>query len=228
MTEQEWLGCADPRELLRFFEGKTSDRKFMLFAVACCRSIWEMLTDERSREAIHVAERYADNLADEREIANAAKLAWEAIQASQHPLTPWAARSAWAMVAHVGAAPLLARETADSVSSAVCSAVRPRKQERFREARKSRLNLQRTAELSFIRDVFGNPFRPVTAKPAWFTSTVISLATAVYDERGFDRMPILADALEDAGCDNADILNHCRQPGEHVRGCWLVDLILSK
>ncbi|MBL8798934.1 MAG: hypothetical protein JNM56_33930 [Planctomycetia bacterium] len=79
-----------------------------------------------------------------------------------------------------------------------------------------------------LRDIFGNPFHPVTINPAWRTLTVISLAQAIYDERAFDRLPILADALEDAGCDSADILNHCRQPGEHVRGCWCVDLILSK
>ncbi|MBL8795193.1 MAG: hypothetical protein JNM56_14910 [Planctomycetia bacterium] len=79
-----------------------------------------------------------------------------------------------------------------------------------------------------FRDLFGNPFRPVTVNPAWLTSAVVSLAQAIYDERAFDRLPILADALEDAGCDHADILNHCRQPGEHVRGCWVVDLLLAK
>jgi hypothetical protein len=79
-----------------------------------------------------------------------------------------------------------------------------------------------------LRDVFGNPFRPVTVNPTWQTATVVSLAQAIYDERAFDRMPILADALEDAGCTNADVLNHCRQPGEHVRGCWVVDLLLGK
>jgi len=54
------------------------------------------------------------------------------------------------------------------------------------------------------------------------------IAQAIYDERDFDRLPILADALEDAGCDNTDLLNHCRQPGDHVRGCWAVDLVLGK
>ncbi|SRR5579871_339609 len=64
--------------------------------------------------------------------------------------------------------------------------------------------------------------------PAWQSSNVVSLAQAIYDERAFNRMPILADALEDAGCTNADVLNHCRKPGEHVRGCWVVDLLLGK
>jgi hypothetical protein len=79
-----------------------------------------------------------------------------------------------------------------------------------------------------LRDIFGNPFRPVTVNSAWLTATVVSLAQAIYDERAYDRLPILADALEDAGCDNAEILNHCRQPGEHVRGCFVVDLLLGK
>ncbi|OAI51375.1 hypothetical protein AYO44_00775 [Planctomycetaceae bacterium SCGC AG-212-F19] len=79
-----------------------------------------------------------------------------------------------------------------------------------------------------LRDVFGNPFNHVTVDPAWRTANVTGLAEAIYTERAFDRMPILADALEDAGCTTPDVLNHCRQPGEHVRGCWVVDLVLGK
>jgi hypothetical protein len=79
-----------------------------------------------------------------------------------------------------------------------------------------------------LRDIFGNPFRPVTLNPSWRTPTVKQLAEAIYKERAFERMPILADALEDAGCDNADILSHCRGGGEHVRGCWVVDLVLGR
>jgi hypothetical protein len=78
------------------------------------------------------------------------------------------------------------------------------------------------------RDIFGNPFRSVTVNATWFTTNVLALAQAIYDDRAFDRMPILGDALEDAGCDNADILKHCREPAEHVRGCWVVDLVLGK
>jgi hypothetical protein len=80
----------------------------------------------------------------------------------------------------------------------------------------------------FARDIFGNPFRPVTFNPVWRTYTVLALANGIYTERAFDRMPMLADALEEAGCENVDILLHCREPGEHVRGCWVVDLVLGK
>src|SRR6185369_15625565 len=86
----------------------------------------------------------------------------------------------------------------------------------------------RASQATLLKDIFGNPFRPVAVDPAWLTSTVVALAEGIYADRAFDRMPSLADALEDAGCDNADILNHCRQPGEHVRGCWVVDLVLGK
>jgi hypothetical protein len=87
---------------------------------------------------------------------------------------------------------------------------------------------ERAQHCALLRDIFGNPFRPTALNRAWQTSTVVALAQAIYTDRAFDRLPILADALEDAGCDNADILNHCRQGGEHVRGCWVVDLILEK
>jgi hypothetical protein len=80
----------------------------------------------------------------------------------------------------------------------------------------------------FLHDISGNPFRPVTLDPTWLTPKVKTLAQAIYDDRAFERMPVLADALEEAGCTNADILDHCRKPGEHVRGCWVVDLALGK
>ena len=79
-----------------------------------------------------------------------------------------------------------------------------------------------------LRDIFGNPFRPVVADPAWLTPTAVAIATAIYADRAFDRMPILADALEEAGCVNADLLLHCCGAGPHVRGYWIVDLLLGK
>ena len=75
--------------------------------------------------------------------------------------------------------------------------------------------------------MFGNPFRPVTFAPKWRTDTAIALAQTMYDARDFAALPILADALQDAGCDDSDILDHCRGPGPHVRGCWVVDVVLG-
>jgi hypothetical protein len=79
------------------------------------------------------------------------------------------------------------------------------------------------------RDIFGNPFRPVAFAPAWRTTTTIALAAAMYESRDFAAMPVLADALEEAGCDSPEVLAHCRDAaGVHVRGCWVVDLVLGK
>jgi hypothetical protein len=86
-------------------------------------------------------------------------------------------------------------------------------------------------QCSILRDIFGNPFRPVAVAPAWLTwnnATVPAIARHVYEDRAFHDLPILADALEDAGCTDADLLAHCRGPGPHVRGCWAVDLLLGK
>ncbi|AMV28399.1 hypothetical protein VT84_28605 [Gemmata sp. SH-PL17] len=93
----------------------------------------------------------------------------------------------------------------------------------------SALRTEQTNQVSLIRDIFGNPFRPVIFSPSWRTSDAIALASQMYESRDFNAMPILADALQDAGCDNADILNHCRDTSlTHVRGCWVVDLVLDK
>ena len=89
--------------------------------------------------------------------------------------------------------------------------------------------------MPLVRDIFGNPFRPVTLDLAWLTPTVLTLATSAYEERILpsgeldpDRLAVLSDALEEAGCNDADILNHLRSPGPHVRGCWVVDGLLGK
>ena len=87
---------------------------------------------------------------------------------------------------------------------------------------------EREQQVVLLRDIFGNPFRPATLDPSWLTSTVTALAAQMYDSRDFSAMPILADALQDAGCTNDDILDHCRGDGPHVRGCWVFDLVLGK
>src|SRR5262249_25054531 len=82
---------------------------------------------------------------------------------------------------------------------------------------------------SIIRDVFGNPLRPIEFSPEWPTDTATALARAMYEVQDFSAMPTLADALQDAGGDNDDILSHCRDANQvHVRGCWVVDLVLGK
>jgi hypothetical protein len=97
--------------------------------------------------------------------------------------------------------------------------------------RQERATEERAAQCRLLRDIFGNPFQPVTIDSLWLgrnDQMVVKVANANYNDRAFDRLPILADALEEAGCNNADILTHLREPGAHVRGCWVVDLLTGR
>jgi hypothetical protein len=87
---------------------------------------------------------------------------------------------------------------------------------------------EQAQQLALVREVFGNPFRPVAFAPAWRSEAVLALARGIYVEPAFDRLPILSDALQDVGCEDMQLLVHCRGPGPHVRGCWVVDLVLGK
>ena len=87
---------------------------------------------------------------------------------------------------------------------------------------------EKKEQADLLREIAGNPFRPHSVDPRWLTSTAVALAQTIYDQRAFDRLPILADALEEAGCDGPELLAHCRGDGPHVRGCWAVDLVLGK
>jgi hypothetical protein len=217
MTEAEWLGCVDPKPMLEFLQGKVSDRKLRLFAVACCRRIWSLLADKRSRMAVEVGEKVADGMAtDEEEFAayeaacNAKDDAW----CGAYENVDFPAVAASYVVCSDPSPALVAGLTASAGDD-------PRGRAPGETAFQCRL----------LRDINSNPFRPITIDPAWLAwndGTVQKIAQAIYDERAFDRMPILADALEEAGCPNQDILTHCRSGGEHVRGCWVVDLLLGK
>ncbi len=83
-------------------------------------------------------------------------------------------------------------------------------------------------QVAFLRDIFGDPYNPVTFDTCLRTEAAVGLARGVYESQDFAPMPVLADALEDAGCADPDILAHCRGPGPHARGCWVVDLVLGK
>lgn len=96
------------------------------------------------------------------------------------------------------------------------------------EINRAAWHAERGFQCRLVRDIFGNPFRSVMCSPEWLTSTVVAMAAQMYESRDFSALPILADALQDAGCEAADILNHCRGEGPHVRGCWVVDLVLGK
>ena len=217
MTESDWFACTDPQKMLDFLRGKTSPRKLRLFAVACCRRIWPLLTDERSRKAVEIAELFADGLENRERLIQARDQAREAKQfVGPGQVVAWrvagAAQDATTDTGRSAALNCMA-ETSRAISVRDTNQCDP-------------AELQQQS--SVLRCILGNPIHSVALDPAWVTSTVRHLAEAIYETNDFTRLPILANALEDAGCPDAEILSHCRGPGTHVRGCWVVDLLLDK
>jgi hypothetical protein len=213
ITEADWLASTDPQRMLGYLRGRASDRKLRLFTVACCRRIWHRLEDERSREAVLVAERFADGLATERERSSAADRALMAVDVNaprNHPDAVWGL----AVEAERCAAYADPREVESQVRNGR-SCFSPKS---------SILN----AHCDLLRDIFGNQFHSRTIHPGWRSQRVLELARVIYTERSFDKMPLLCDALEQAGCSDPATLAHCREPRLHVRGCWVVDVLLGK
>jgi len=215
MTEAEWRATGDPKALLAAVPGRASPRKLRLLVCACCRRAWDLLTDERSRRAVGVAEALADGAAGPDELAAAKTGAAAAYRLARRRTGPRAHR-------HSLAAPLAAQAVAGR------AAFDPYETELLRGAQDRKEKVERTARAHLVREVFGNPFRPPAFSPAWRTDTAVAVARQMYEARDFSAMPILADALQDAGCDRAEVLDHCRGPGPHAHGCWVVDLVLGK
>lgn len=244
MTEAEWDACADPGPMLEFLRGKASNRKLRLFTVACCRRVWNLMEDERSRRAIQAAEEFADGVLGQAEQQSMRRQALDAASAdgshaewaAQRLLTRYVADcfAAHDSVHPRGVPQAVVHAVGRRASAGVYYADRNNEDaaaliERARAAKTAAEAAESNQQCPLLRCIFGSlPFRPITIDPCGLTSPVTQLATAIYEERAFDRMPILGDALEDAGCTNASILEHCRSGGEHVRGCWVVDLVLGK
>jgi hypothetical protein len=230
MTEQEWLACDDTRKMLGLVRGEDRKclpaRRHRLFGVACCRRIWSLLIDARSRNAVEVAERYADGVAtvDQLHTAwNETPGAEEAIDFAVSGCSP-SFRDRRARLEALGHAAEASAESCYLDALAECVA-----QEALAAAKAAGIPGEPVAFAALVRDIFGNPFRSIAFDPAWRTDTAVTLARQMYESREFGAMPILADALQDAGCDNPNILNHCRDASAtHVRGCWVVDLVLGK
>ncbi len=208
MTEAEWLSATDPTPMLSMLKRRLSHRQIRLLACGLCETYRSYLTDERSLQAIETAYRVADGTDHDGERQRSFVAA--------HSAANWTYESD--MAAEVAAFTCGERE---QVSEAIWRAIRACAFDIYQHPQ--------TASCLLLRDIFGNPFRPVAVDPTWLTSDVAALATGIYADRAFDQMPILADALQDAGCDNDDVLNHCRDPKQvHVRGCWVVDLVLGR
>src|SRR5262245_50962282 len=186
--------------------GRVSGRKLRLFAVACCRRVDYLLWDERLRWAVNVAERFAEGLARGDERTDAMKAAWAA----------WAART---MPAGAAARDALGNDPAGAAREAAQHAA---------WAVPARANELR-GQADLLRDLVGPlPFRPVAIGQGLRTAEVLALAASIYDDRSWNDMPVLGDALQEAGCTDAEVQAHCHGPVFHARGCWLVDLLLNK
>jgi hypothetical protein len=232
MTESEWLVCTDPTPMLEFLPGKASDRKLRLFAVESVRLVSNWLVHPNSRAAVEVSERVAEGISSRDMLAPIYRAAWEVL-----PLEPYsdlhvtAARAAGRTVQDQAyEAAILTKNEVVELCAEMEEAKVTSENEKYRVYWIGKAQGE-TLLASCLRDVCGNPFRPRSIEPCWLAwgdGTVVKLAKAIYDDRAFGRLPVLADTLEDAGCRDADILGHCRGPGPHVRGCWVVDLLTGR
>lgn len=253
MTEAEWVSSTSPEAMLEFLRrsGWLSERKLRLFACACARRGWPLLADERSRDAVQVAERYADGRASEaeRKATSAAvpcrygnpddvtdpenigafgteAAACTAFGADDYPPVP-----TYAVTCAIAAARAAA-------NAAACAASSPLRTERTTaEGVADRVyRAEQKVGAALVRDIFGNPFRPPPAlPPSLLTTDIIALARSIYQERKLPegtldpgRLAALAAALEAAGCPDASLLAHLRGPGPHHRGCAALDVVLGR
>jgi hypothetical protein len=227
MTEEEYLECVDPDRMLAYLEGIASTRKLCLLSAACCRRAWHLLETDHLRQAVEALERFADGAIDEE--------AFRAFGSTTHPLMNYREEI-------FSGQP---RTDVMCASYAVNAVTRPLPGYGYRKGLDLLAysagpcnDVERAAQINLIREVFGNPFRPAAVHSTclrWAGDIILNLARVAYDERSLPtgaldgvRLQILADALEEAGCADANILTHLRSPGPHVRGCWALDCLLDK
>ena len=221
MTEAEWLaGTQLHMHALHLFVGrKGSERKLRLFACACVRRAQHLFIDPRSLEAVEAAERYAEGLVDRgalKEVRQRARQVYKLVPKGAQ-LERQAARAA-----------ARAAEIAAMMDKGNCFPAAGNAAHALTLAGERSTPEEENIQLALLRDILGNPFRSVALLPAWRTPDVCQLAQGIYQEQTFERLPILADALEEAGCTDAQILAHLRGGGTHVRGCWPLDLLLGR
>jgi len=247
VTEREWLDAVDPESMLHFLQCSASERKLRLFACAACRHIWNMLTDEE-RCVVEIVERHADGLAKSEELQKAAqemirKELWEwganycvTGVRSLAATTTSAYHTAWATAAEVVAA---SGYTVRAARAAQVGYNRPaglfpigaaQLTAACKTAEKQACQAERIAQCALLRDIFHGACPPAHFSSHWWTwedGTVTKIARSIYDEGRWGEVQVLADALEEAGCDDQQILGHLRGPGPHVKGCWVVDGLLG-
>jgi hypothetical protein len=241
MTEQEWLADTDPQPKIVFLNDRdASVRKFRLFSCACARRVWDLMAGDHPRDVVVATERFADGLLTEvnlRVVAQAFRDTYPPRMTPDYPVPPSyvagmvAYYTAWTNSVSFPEGLHLNEHGTESVC-AWARFARVLHETGLWEWEYPHDHPTASAEAGYqcrlLRCIFGNPIRSVAYDPTWRTAAVFGLAEAIYADRAFDRLPILADALEDAGCDDRDMLAHCRTDPDHARGCWVVDLILGK
>jgi hypothetical protein len=219
VTESDWATCADPQKMLAFLRDRgPSERKLRLFAVACCRRVEHLLSSRHCRKALTTAERYADGEVSGEKLGfawadarRASQSAFRAAESSSTGSAMWAVSEA----CQVESGRLLVAADVAARYAAYANDLPQRATAQSEQA-------------DLLRDIFGHVFGRTPFAPSWRTETAVALARQMYESRDFLLMPILGDALADAGCPDGEVLEHCRGPGPHSRGCWVADLILGK
>jgi hypothetical protein len=212
MTEAEWLAAANPEPLLEFLQAGATARKLRLFAAAAFDRLKDLLPHTKQHGGIRILEKMAEGKSYLRARRGARKyvlMDWRGNAPTGDPLID--------DPDHVALMLYRAIVSTNAAGHAETASRSIRESER-----------RRAEQCELLRDIFGNPFRPVAFDPRWRSADAVGLARGIYDERAFERLPLLTDALMDAGCADDQVLSHCRSEGPHVRGCWVVDLILSK
>jgi hypothetical protein len=241
MDETRWFAASSPLHLLahlrslRTARTKIGRRKLRLFACACCRRLWPGLR-ESQKKLIEQAERLADGLCDRQAVMLALNEAYPFNLSSgartvfSFVLGLFGARTPSPPAERTPPEPRVLRELLWRLTHneiwTVVGAWRLAGGFELLSLRQTPVHEERLVQADLVRCLFGNPFRPLNFDPAWRTTTAVGLARGIYDENAFDRLPILADALEDAGCDDAEALKHCRVEVVHARGCHVVDALL--
>jgi hypothetical protein len=231
MTEEQWQQeTRHPQWMVwslrksRFTRTKAGRRKLRLYASGCCRLVWDLLTDPSSRQAVEVAERFAEGQASKEDLAvshaNAREINWGALTADAPGVRE---RTAASLALDAGYASALDAAFGMTVYEVALAG--------YGIGQRDGNHIL----CDVLRCVIGNPFRLPTLHPNGRTPTITSLAEMAYRERSLPsgeldltRLGILADALEDVGCPDTALLDHLRSPGPHICGCWPLDLILGK
>jgi hypothetical protein len=230
MTEQEGNSCTDSQRMLEFLRGKVSERKLRLILVGCCRRLWGPNNDKAISATLAIVDQLAEAGGLQSMSGYVRIPAGEAILncGASDPLGPlslWDENGLSKQVSSLAIPGLLSAILGDlgCLRTNVALLI-------HLLSFLTRAGLHPVLQAALIRDIVRGPLRPIRFRASWRTwnnGVCFGIAKGIYQDRMFDQLPILADALEEAGCTEPDILNHCRQPGEHVRGCWVVDALLG-